>query len=206
MNSRIHSILSPAYEPCPQYNDCKKEGIRWDPPSGHVPRGFCGAIGRLEEVKLILVVAEPGDPLDKETHTGIESALKKAYECLKNKTTQFHRNIRGIIDLCWPNEAFETQMRRVWLTESVLCSAKKETGPVKASVARACIHRYLAQQLELFPGALVVALGLKARDRLRSSGIVDFFHARAAAPPGCNLPPPAKDSWQKIAEKLRSQA
>ncbi len=205
MDPRMLDILSPAYKPCPEYVNCRKEGIRWDPPLGHVPRGFCGATGRLEEVQLILVVAEPGDPLTNETHTGIESAFKKAYECFSDKITQFHLNVREILDLCWPNEIFDMQMRRVWLTESVLCSAPKETGPVKASVARTCIRRYLSKQLELFPGALVVALGGKARDRLKCNGIVDFFHAYAAAPPGCNVfKHKAKLSWQAIAEKLRS--
>lgn len=81
------------------------------------------------------------------------------------------------------------------ITESVLCSAKQEGGHVGASIARECVQRYLVPQLELFPNALVVALGTKAQYRLK--GIVDYFPAFAVAPPGCNKSK-AKDScWTK---------
>ena len=201
MNEQLHSILSMAYGPCPAFKDtCVK--MRWEPHLGHVPRGFFGALGGLAEVQLVLVFAEPGDPHSGEVHIDIESAFSYTYDCFKSGKDQFHRNVRFILELCWPNQSFENQMHHVWLTESVLCSAKQEGGYVGASMARECVRRYLVPQLKLFPDALVVAPGLKAQHRLR--GIVDYFPAFAVAPPGCNKPQ-AKDSWRKISELIKGR-
>jgi hypothetical protein len=92
-------------------------------------------------------------------------------------------------------------LQRVWLTESVLCSAETEGGFVSVSAARACGHSYLLAQLALFPKALVVALGSKADQRLRSLGVTDFLRAFAAAPPGCNRRE-ALASWECISNEL----
>ena len=70
----------------------------------------------------------------------------------------------------WPKSTLDEQLNRTWLTESVLCSAKVESGSVPLSVERACSTRYLMPQLELFPNARIVALGSKARDRLARIG------------------------------------
>lgn len=201
MNEQIRSILSKAYDPCPALkNTCVK--MRWEPHWGHVPRGYFGALGGLSEVQLVLVFAEPGNPHSGEGHIGIDSAFSYAYDCFKSGKNQFHRNVRFILDLCWPNESFENQMHHVWLTESVLCSAKQEGGHVGTSIGRDCVQRYLVPQLELFPDALVVALGLKAQHRL--NGIVDYYPAYAVAPPGCNKSQ-AKDSWKRIPKFIKGR-
>ncbi|CBL46706.1 Hypothetical protein HDN1F_31320 [gamma proteobacterium HdN1] len=88
------------------------------------------------------------------------------------------------------------------MTESVLCSAPKEGGRVPAAVCRECGSRYLLKQLELLPHALVVALGSKARDRLRMLGITAFLEVHSVAPPGCNHRG-ARESWSKIPEALK---
>jgi hypothetical protein len=110
--------------------------MRWAPDEGHVPRGFCGAGGTLEEVRLVLVVAEPGDPHAGERHGAnpaaegrLDSAYAYAYECFKSGKDLFHRNVRLILNLCWPDIDFDEQMRRTWITESVLCSARTEGAP-----------------------------------------------------------------------------
>jgi hypothetical protein len=66
-------VLLPAYRPCRNFaGTCEgrvgstPEG--WRPEKGHVPRGFIGAFGTLDDVKLVLVVAEPADPLPGEQH------------------------------------------------------------------------------------------------------------------------------------------
>jgi hypothetical protein len=199
INEKIRSILSAAYDPCSAFkNTCAK--MRWEPQSGHVPRGFVGAIGDLSEVQLVLIFAEPGDPQDGEVHTGFKSAFDYAYHCFESRKNYFHKNVRDILELCWPKKPFKYQMRHVWLTESVLCSAEQEGGNVNASIARKCVQRYLVPQLELFPNAVVVALGSKAQYRLK--GIVDYFPAFAAAPPGCNKSQ-ARESWMKIPELIK---
>lgn len=196
LSSSVATILSPAYGPCPEFAQACGQ-MRWDPNAGHVPRGFFGASGELSEVELILVVAEPGDPHHGECHSGLESAYDYSTNAFRTRKDRFHSNVMKILDMCWPDIAFEQQTRKVWLTESVLCSARIEGGHVSSSSSRACGRRYLLSQLALFPGALVVALGSKARDRLRALGVTDFISAYAVAPPGCNMPD-ALESWKQV--------
>lgn len=200
-NPAIANILSPAYSPCPEFGRACVE-MRWQPHAGHVPRGFLGASGALGEVELVLVFAEPGDPQEGESHTGFESAYEYAAFSFETGKDQFHRNVRYILDSCWPGISFEQQMHKVWLTDSVLCSARKECGPVSAGASRACGNRYLRAQLEIFSKALVVALGGKAQERLRAIGFTSFISAYAVAPPGCNRHE-ARASWDQIPLELQ---
>lgn len=206
INARLRRILLGAYQPCPEFSrSCGS--MRWNPAAGHVPRGFCGATGDLTEVALVLVVAEPGDPHASETHpaspaAALESSYAYAYRCFSSGKDLFHRNIRKILDLCWPGESFESHMRRAWITESVLCSAKREGASVPSSVSTACRVRYLDEQLRLFPTAVVAALGGKAAVRLAGRQFVRGF---AAAPPGCNFRG-ALQSWEAVARAVQTRA
>ena len=196
LSPRLENILSPAYGPCPEFASACKE-MRWNPDAGHVPRGFLGACGELSEVELILVFAEPGDPHFGERHSGLTSAYDYAAMAFRTGKDQFHRNVRSILDACWPSVPFEVQLRKVWLTESVLCSALTEGGRVGRSASSACGRRYLTAQLALFPQAFIVALGGKARDRMHSLGVYGFLPVWSVAPPGCNNPK-ASESWKRI--------
>jgi hypothetical protein len=151
---------------------------------------------------LVLVFAEPGDPHAGERHEGLASAYAYATFAFETGKDQFHRNVRTILDACWPQLPFKDQMKKVWTTESVLCSAKKEGGPVSAPAATECGKRYLLRQLRLLPHALVVALGSKAQKRLRALGFTTFLPAFAVAPPGCNFAG-AQESWDRIPVELR---
>lgn len=209
LNIQLRDVLIPAYGPCPAFEGSCRE-MRWAPGEGHVPRGFFGATGSLEEVKLVLVVAEPGDPHPGESHGAdptpdgkLQSAYRYAYECCKSGRDLYHRNIRLILDLCWPGIDFDRQMRRTWITESLLCSALAEGSPVPLRVTKECRSRYLDAQLALFSAATVVALGQKAQRRL--NGRVDVLNAVAAAPPGCNRAG-ARESWEAVARIFRSRA
>ncbi len=186
-NAALKAIFLPAFAPCDSFGrDCSTMG--WDPARGHIPRGFFGATGDLEDVRLVLVCAEPGDPHPSESHSGdspeemFRSAYDYAYDCFKAGTDLFHRNVRLILNLCFPGTTFDEQMRHAWVTESVLCSARIEGGNVPTVTARACRARYLERQLELLPNAVVVALGAKARDRLAGYKR-EVLAATAAAPP-----------------------
>lgn len=200
LNSELKEILLPAYGPCEGFSSTCGN-MRWSPSEGHVPRGFLGAHGRLNEVELVLVFAEPGDPHDDEFHSGIGSAYEKAMRAFSEGTDLFHKNVRLILDLCWPKMTFEEQMKKTWMTESVLCSAPVESGHVGAACERNCASRYLAPQIELLNRCVIAALGSKARDRMRAIGIKSFIPAVAAAPPGCNLKH-ARASWQAIADEI----
>jgi len=203
MNERLKQILLPAYKPCQGFSDaCQK--MRWRPEQGHVPRGFLGATGSIEDVELVLVFAEPGDPHFDEVHSGIDTAYCKAMKAFSEGTDLFHRNVRHILNMCWPDISFEEQLRRTWMTESVLCSAPQESGPVSSLCSRYCANMYLIPQLQLFNGCVVGALGAKARDRLKAAGVKEYIPAIAAAPPGCNLSD-AESSWRAIADAVHKR-
>lgn len=176
-----------------------------------MPRGFCGAIGSAAEVRLVLVCAEPGNPHFLEKHVGddtpegsLHSVSQYAWLCFEKGPDLFHRNVRRILDLCWPGVPFHTQMRRTWITDSVLCSAKEEGGRLPVKVERECGERFLAPQLRLFPSAVVAALGRKAAARLNRAGITDFVAAGVAAPPACNMLG-VTESWERLAELVRER-
>jgi len=196
-------ILTPAYSPCPRRKDACGD-MRWEPERGFMPRGFLGAVGDITEVELVLVSAEPGDPWEDEQHDGFSSALDYTFRAFSNRESIYHKNMRKILDMCWPDTSFEEQLRKTWITDSVLCSAPKECGPIKKRTYMACGKDYLLPQLRMFPQALVVAIGSKARDRLRLLGVSNFLDARAAAPSGCNLPD-AQETWARIARTLQER-
>ena len=106
------------------------------------------------------------------------------------------------MSLCWPDASFEQHMRRVWITDSVLCSAEVEGGSVPRPAAVECRSRYLEAQLNLFPNATVAALGRKACRRL--AGRRGVLQAFAVAPPGCNFRG-ARPSWEAIARSVRER-
>jgi hypothetical protein len=205
LNSDVAQLLLAAYEPCPAFaSSC--DTMRWAPAVGHVPRGFCGATGRRDEVELVLVCAEPGDPHPSEVHAPdgtreeqLRSAYKYAYSCFRTGKDAFHRNICYILDLCFPSRSFDEQLRHAWLTDSVKCSAGKEGGSVPVRVVRECRARYLERELALFPRAMVVALGRKAASRLRDCpGVV----AVAAAAPPFGTTRKAKETWTILPQLL----
>lgn len=203
LNQALRNILDPAYLPCIYFSG-KCSQMIWNPRSGHVPRGFAGGAGSISEIELILVFAEPGDPHDSESHTDIESAYHYACDCFKFGKDQFHRNVRAILDLCWPNMPFDEQMKKVWLTESVLCSASVECGSIPKQATLTCGSNFLLPQLQLLPEALIVGLGSKAQSRLSAIGVTDFLPAFAVAPPGCNRKE-AQSSWNKIPIALKQK-
>lgn len=206
----LRDILLPAFAPCPGFRrSCGT--MRWQPQAGHVPRGFCGAIGTADEVRLVLVVAEPGNPHDGETYAPhiqpeklFQNVCRYVYGCFASGKDQFHRNVRAILDNCWPDLSFHEQLHRVWITESVLCSAAAECGPVPSNVRRTCVDIYLKQELAVLPNAIVAAVGGKAHVRMR--GLPRrFLPVGSVAPPGCNQKP-VRESWKAITRAVHAAA
>lgn len=203
MEQALIDVLAPAYAPCPEFKGACTS-MRWIPKKGHVPRGFCGGAGSIPEVELVLVFAEPGDPHQGEVHEGLQTAYEYAEACFLGGTDLFHRNVRSILDMCWPDLSFQQQLHKVWLTNSVLCSANNEGGHVPAATCRACGNRYLLNQLSLFPQAVVVALGNKAMQRLEWINFTHYLPVSAVAPPG-GLQAEARRSWDAIPVALRER-
>lgn len=204
-NPELLSIMLEAYEPCQNFGKCRQ--AQWNPSSGQVPRGFLGATGRLNEVDVIMVFAEPGHPHTDEVYDTnstpieiLESGLRHVYHCYKSTTDLFHRNVRWFMSEIYPDLSFDDQLRRIWLTEGRLCSIDVEIGSTKD---RTCAFQYLNRQLNLFPNATIVAFGGKAKYYLRGLN-VDALEVYALAPPGANHRP-AKPSWERAIETIKSR-
>jgi len=120
------NILVPAFLPCTGLEaECSQ--AKWDPKNGHIPRGFTGAEASLNDIQVILVTAEPGDPHPKEFYPEnekpqqlMEKTSRYTYECLESNKDLFHRNVRYFINLIYPTMPFYEQMRRVWITDAYL--------------------------------------------------------------------------------------
>lgn len=193
------NILEPAYAPCEAFRGACAGTATWLPQRGHAPRGFLGATGRIDEIKLVFLVAEPGNPHahsrfgpDLLPRSMIAQAVDDTSRCFRDGVDLFHRNMRGILDLAFPGLALDDQLRRAWITNTYLCSAPEEAGSVPAAASIACGGTYLQAQLELLARCPVIALGGKAHARVKRlrSAIPDLgdrlFSAYAASPPGCN--------------------
>lgn len=210
MNNSIESILLPAYSPCANFQSTCNT-MRWNPEIGHIPRGFTGATGLCSEVRLVLIGAEPGDPHDIENHLSdsspqgqMKSTYRYTWQCFENGKDLFHRNIRLILDKCFPGISFKEQMRYTWITDSVLCSANIEGGAISKNISNICCKKYLLRQLSMFENAIIVALGRKADNRLKEVGYDKHIHVSAAAPPGCNFKG-AKESWDNFIKLVNKE-
>ena len=195
----LRDVLIPAYR-CSAF-DGACNGMRDKPEQGHFPRGYTGATGSLSDVKLVLVVAEPGEPPENarpqpsaEPADLVDLLASKIGRTFKDGGGAFHRNVRYLLERCWPGMPFLEQMKHTWITEGVLCSAAATTGPVPKVVETECAQRYLKKQLALLTGAFVIALGKKAESRLKRVGVTANAVVFAAGLPG-GYAKGAKPSW-----------
>jgi|tagenome__1003787_1003787.scaffolds.fasta_scaffold20971097_2 hypothetical protein len=182
------AILAPAYEPCRHFAGACARVARWRPVEGHVPRGFTGAFGTLDEIELVLVVGEPGDPFHDERYESerspveqIEKTAEFSFHALERRDGGFSKAFRRILDFCFPEQCRYEQMRRTWKAESYLCSARREGGHIPRASLSVCGHDYLAPQLELLADRAIVACGNEVRDRIKALGFTEsqFLHVPA---------------------------
>lgn len=206
-DDELSVLLRQAYMPCSNFGVCRE--ARWAPETGHIPRGFLGATGALDDVELVMVFAEPGHPHPDEVYnpadrpdTLLENGMRHAYESFANGTDLFHRNVRWFMGQLYPNLTFDEQLRHVWLTEGRLCSIDNEIGGLRD---HRCAERYLRGELELLPNATVVAFGGKAHDYVRRLNVQpEPVKAYALAPPGANHKP-ARPSWERALDIIKSR-
>lgn len=211
--SALSEALLPAQAPCPHFRGCCRDVCKWKPKSGFIPRGFGGATGSLSDVRLVLVTAEPGDPADGESYEGSPSEMVRGHltwfrgllegDLLRRggRPAPFHRNLRCILDLCWPEQFLQQQLEQTWFTNAVLCSLPKPRTTFPRDVEEACVRTHLQVQLALIPHAYVLALGDKAQKRLQRHGVrVDGRAQHPSARPNTD---PEK-SWEAAADKFHA--
>ena len=139
MHPALKEIFEPAYR-CVGFDGTCNPSMRWAPHKGHTPRGFYGATGDLEEVVLVLVLAEPGNPSPnpgpEECYADVASAFAFTGHCYLNAGGPGHENVRIIVRRCFPDLSLVDAIRKVWITESVLCSAPSPGANIKAGIER----------------------------------------------------------------------
>ncbi len=209
----LYRVLLNVLNPCPHLEGACKGVMRWEPDKGHAPRGFVGAIGSIDEVELVIVTAEPGEPLSGERQE-IENLTPEervrvicqfTYDQLAGTTARardYHDNMLKILDLIWPGLSLDAKLAKAWITESVLCSAEKAGATVPPPIETACKTSYLDAQLRVLRGVPVLALGGKAQRRLGGTSFVSAYHPSAAH--GRTQQERALRSWTAAAEKLRA--
>ena len=214
-NNSLLQVLRPALNPCPHFDGACSRYCRWDPPNGHVPRGFGGGNANdLSDIKLIIVTAEPADPADDEVYSGTAHEMIAAHaefvaSVLKDpsllrrsgRNQRYHKNLRRILDLCWPDLPLDEQLERTWLTNTVLCSAAQSGAAVHRDVERTCVRTYVGPQIALLPHAFVLALGHKAKRRLSREGIRVDAAAQHPSPRGSSTN--AEASWKQAASEFQ---
>ena len=197
-DERLLTILKSAYTPCTHFSGNSKETCRWRLESGWVPSGFGGARGKLSDVKLVIVAAEPGGPVDNANYEGepidmVKNSIRNFDEAMDNKSVSrnqrrvpaFHSNLAEILKLFWKDLDIDEIFRRTWYTNSVLCPYPSKKFGVRKSkhikiVENTCVNDYLKPQLKLFNKPFVLALGAKARERMNQNNLE--FHAEAYHP------------------------
>ena len=206
-NIEIIKVLSEAYSPCQSFGKCKE--AQWLPVEGHIPRGFLGATGLVNEVEAIFVFAEPGHPMMNEHGSYPESLDPEGYmelttdfafKCFDREVDVMHSNVKYILNQVWPSLLFAEQLKKVWMTETRLCSIDKEIGNIPIRNRDICSRKYLKKQLNIFPEATVVGFGGKAQQTLRRLN-VKHLKAWSVSPPGANNSK-ARDSWDEVIEVL----
>jgi hypothetical protein len=207
---KMFGILKQAYGPCPHFGTCPE--AQWLPQEGHVPRGYSGCIGNPAEVEAVFVLAEPGHPFDDEQYMAsnpdefIEEVTATSAERASLGATTFHENLNWIKEQLWPNGDPSEIRRKLWVTESRLCSVDDEIGDPKGGDKSLCAREYLLPQIEILPNATVVLFGGKAQRRIGRL-LPDALTAFALSPPGCNFEK-ARPSWEEaikvILERRRS--
>ena len=180
----------------------------WDPKNGNIPRGYLGATGKAEQVEVIMVFAEPGEPHGNETYglnldpkNLMESCINHTYTSMNNGTDQFHRNVKWFLNELFPGKSLSEQLRNIWLTEGRLCSIAEEIGKASNKI---CANHFLKRQIDLMPNATVIPFGGKARDALKSIRVQFVDGVYALAPPGANHKP-AKPSWENAIQIVQSK-
>jgi len=203
----LKNILKSAYQCSAISTTCSC--VRYAPQNGLLPRGYTGAFGHVSDVKLVICLAEPGEPDPDEFYDVkltpeklIDDIAKRVAQAYSENCSPFHRNVRRVLDYCWPQLSFDDQLKFTWITEATLCSAQKTTGPVPRRVENECAVRYLKPQLALFSHAFVIALGKKAERRLELIDRKPDVVARAAGRPTGDFET-ADASWKNAGIQFR---
>jgi hypothetical protein len=69
----LAATLNSAYNPCPHFTGACND-LTWTPERGFVPRGYFEAPRLISDIELVIVLAEPSDPIPGENILGSPDA------------------------------------------------------------------------------------------------------------------------------------
>ena len=212
-NEKLIDALTPAYGPCRHMlthgGGCPES--QWSPAAGHVPRGFLGATGELDEVELVMVLAEPGNPKRTENYVGslapadlLRRVVDFVHWTYANRDGTVQCVVRWFLDRRFHGMDFDHQLRRVWITQSRLCSLDESGASARTSLYTRCESHYLVAQLRLFPSVPIVAFGGKAQSALRRLK-VDVPVFEVPHPSARGSEESRRSEWERAIAELQSR-
>ena len=211
MHIELKTILEPAYR-CEEFDGACKGQAVWNPESGQFPRGYYGALGNLHEVRLVMILAEPGRPSAFHTCPAAGAKPEAAYEFTRQaymeqtgRGGKGHAIVRDILTNAFPGLTLPEIMRRVWITEAVLCSATSPLARIPARCERTCASKYLVPQLRLFPQAIIATMGTKAYNRVLRFA-TGYQHQIVQCHNPFGYRGGYSPTWTKLAAKVRKEA
>ena len=117
-------------------------------------------------------------------------------------TFGYHSTVRWFLDRRFRGMDFDHQLRRVWITQSRLCSLDESGGSARTSLYTRCENDYLVAQLRLLPNVPIVAFGGKAQSVLRRLQ-VDVPVFEVPHPSARGTEEPKRGEWERAIAKLQ---
>ena len=190
-HKKLVKILRLAYSPCCGFTGACSSTAKWKPECGHVPRGFVGALGRLKEIKVVILLDKPGQPFWDEEYLGksklakLKQTSKFTFSAIEHEASPFQKRLKYLLNYLFPDipDQLDLQLRKTWITETYLCSIRPSKKDAPPLAKQECVDRYLAPQLELLPRRPVIALGgfayKQAQELISDMYLKQFLHPSA---------------------------
>ncbi len=186
---------------------CVKHGLPWDFAAGYEPRWYNGPAP--SEVELLFFMAEPGAITPTEALHLLPAITYDEWIGRFDLRLQEHywrANLRELCSHVWPEDTEAQMTARLagsctfWMS----LPPGAQTDAIPRELLRYFSSKYLGRLLALFPDAVILAAGGKARDRLQTMGVA-FEECWAFTRPGSNRRE-AHESWRvaglAVARKL----
>lgn len=184
---------------------CESSGLPWDFGSGYEPRWYNGPAP--EDVRVLFFMAEPGAITPTESQNLLPAISYDDWIGRYDLNAQEHYwrdNLRELCRHIWPEDV-EAAMRShlagsctFWMS----LAPGSQTSEVDRPVVNYFTRTYLKRFIALFPNAIFLAAGGKARNRLRPLQI-PFEQCSALTRPESNKPR-AHKSWAAAGARIRS--
>ena len=184
-------ILRWAYGPCCGFGGACSGTAKWKPECGHVPRGFVGALGRIREIKVVILLDKPGQPFWDEEYLGksklakLKQTSKFTFSAIEDEASPFQKRLKYLLNYLFLDiqDQLDLQLRKTWITETYLCSIRPSKKDAPPLAKQECVDRYLAPQLDLLSERPVIALGgiayKQAQELIPDVYLKQFLHPSA---------------------------